>query len=889
MMTPSEHRSRTGRTWRLLCAALLLSFASGNSFADTRGKLTGRILDQANNPIPGANVLLVGTALGSAADVDGYYAMINVPAGMYDVRATAVGYAAKLVKEVRINAGQTTTLNITLPEQAVQAEEVTVVAERPLVDIRQTSAVSILGKDEFQVMPVQTLTDIVNLQAGVVDGHFRGGRSGEVQYQVDGVSVNNPYDNTSTLQLDKSVLQEVQVISGTFDAEYGQAMSGVVNAVLRSGSDEKFDAYAEVYGGDFVPNASNRGLFPHLTTFHPAQIQSYTLTVSGPTGLPQTAFLLNLRRYLDNGYLFGERRFLPTDSSDFQQKIFRPTGNGTIVPMNTTSELSWQFKLSNKSIPNVQLSYQAIGSLGSSRAYDFGYRFNPDGRTTQNRLSVVHGLDITSSLSPTTFYTVSLRQNYFEYTDWKYKNVDDPRYQSDGQPRGDANYELGAIIQGSSLGRFEQKTNSGVLKATITSQMGQHHLVKAGIEAQTSSITFGAPGTVYTAVVSGKEVLVSVVDDSLHPGLRTYHPSSLAAYVQDRMEFIDLLIRVGIRFEYFDANSKVPGDLQNPANAIRYAPVSVLKNTEKRVAIAPRLGVSYPITDKGAVYFSYGHFYQMPGLGLLYSNSNYDILKNLQAGSVSYGVMGNPDLKPEFTTQYEFGVKSEFGAHMGLDLSVFYKDIRNLLGVEFVSTYAAADYARFTNIDFGSVYGLTIAYDQRIGSALTWSFNYTYQKAIGNSSDPYETANLAAAGADPRPRQIPFEWDQTHTINCMLSLSDPSNYSATLIFRFGNGSPYTPAVGSGFGADLETNSARKPSWSSLDLRAEKYVAFGGMSFSLFFRAFNLLDAMYTNGFVFPTTGSADYSLTPAGDAVQLINPQRYTAPRRMEFGLSVKI
>ncbi|MGB2869675.1 MAG: TonB-dependent receptor [Bacteroidota bacterium] len=872
-----------------LLLSLLSILNASVAFSDTRGKLTGRVVDQKNIPVLGANVLLIGTTIGAAANEEGYYNILNVPAGAYEVRFSGIGYTTRTVKDVRVNAGQTTTLNVVLPEEAVQAQEVVVTAVRPLVDTRQTSAVAILGKDDIDVMPVQNLNDIVKLQAGVVDGHFRGGRSGEVQYQVDGVSVNNPYDNTSTVQLDKSVLQEVQVISGTFDAEYGQAMSGVVNAVLRSGSEDRFDVYAESYIGDYLPNSSNRNTYPYFTTVDPVRIQSHTFTLSGPSGLPQTAFLISLRKYGDDGYLFGQRRFLPTDSSDFQARQFNGTGDRASVPMSTNSELSWQFKISNKSIDDIQLSYQSIGSTGDSKNYDFGYRFNPDGRTTQKKFSMVHGIDITHTLSSTMFYTLSVRQNFFRYTDWAFSSIDDPGYQRAGQPIGDGNYELGAIVQGVNLNRFEQESNGGVLKGSLTSQVERFHLFKAGFEAQTSSMKFGAPGTVYHETRNGRDLIIPVVDDSLHPKAKTYYPMSFAAYVQDRVEMTDLLVRIGIRLEYFDAQSTIPGDLANPANVISGAPQSTPRKTTKKLAIAPRLGISYPMSEKGAVYFSYGHFYQMPGMGLMYSNNDYSILKNLQAGAVDYGVMGNPDLKPEFTTQYEFGIKSEFSGNSGIDVSIFYKDIRDLLGVEFIQTYTAAQYSRMTNIDFGSVYGATIFYDQRLTDQLSWSLSYTYQKALGNSSDPFETANIAAAGGDPRPRQIPFAWDQTHTINSTLSLNIPGDFSATAILRYGNGSPYTPAIGSGFGAQLERNSSRKPTWTLVDVRAEKYFSLDGAQLSMFFRASNLFDDQYANGFVFETTGSPYYSLTPGGDAAQLQNPSRFNQPRRVELGLSVKL
>jgi outer membrane receptor protein involved in Fe transport len=862
------------------CATLL----HGVALADTKGKLTGKVVDQKNEGVIGANVVLVGTTMGGTAGLDGSYTLLNIPPGVYDVRFSAIGYQTKLLKAVKISAGQTTTENITMPEATIEAGEVVTVAERPLVDTRQTSSIAILGKDDLQALPVQNVTDVVNLQAGVVDGHFRGGRAGEVQYQVDGVSVNNPYDNTSVLQLDKSVLQEVQVISGTFDAEYGQAMSGVVNAVLRSGTDERYEVSGEAYGGAYVINGADRNQFPHTSVTFPPAVQSYTLAISGPVPIPKTSFLLNARRFTDEGYLYGERRFRPMDTSDFSDKVFVPTGDGQKASLGRAEEWSGQFKVANRSIEGVQLSYQAVGSYGKANGFDFAYRYNPDGETAQKRASIVHGIDWTHTLSPTVFYTLSLRQNYFSYTDYVFESVYDSSYYWAGVPRGDPNYELGAIIQGYSLSRFKQKTNSFLAKGSLTSQVTPLHLVKVGIEFQTSSMGFGSPGSLGGLILDGKHSQVYIVPDTLAQGLRTYYPVSFAAFAQDRIEFSEILVRAGVRLEYYDSRSRIPSDLENPANVIQGAPESVPQRTTRKFIVAPRLGISYPTTASGAIYFSWGYFYQMPGMGSLYANSDYTILRNLQAGATRYGVMGNPDIRPEFTKQYEFGFKQEFGKLLGVDLSVYYKDIRDLLGVEFIDTYADSRYARFTNVDFGSVYGVKLTIDQRLSSTVSLSLNYTFQNAIGNSSDPNETANRAAAGEDPRPRQVPFDWDQRHTLNLSALWMQPGDFAVTAILKYGSGSPYTPAVGSGWGALLEKNSFPKPGWATVDLRAEKSFSIAGRTFSAFLRVLNLLDARYANGFVFATTGSPYYTLTPPADALSLIDPARYAVPRRVEIG-----
>ncbi len=221
--------------------------------AQTSGKLAGLVTDADKNPLSGVNVVLEGQLLGASTDLDGNYVILNIRSGTYTVHFEYIGYQTRIVKEVRVSSDKTTRLDARLKEEVLEeTDAVVVTAERPLVEFNETSSITTMNSDDIDRLPVQSLSDVVNLQAGVVDGHFRGGRLGEVQYQVDGVSVNNPYDNSSTLQLDRSVIEEVQIISGTFDAKYGQAMSGVVNTVLKSGS-QKFEWSGEVYGGDFLP------------------------------------------------------------------------------------------------------------------------------------------------------------------------------------------------------------------------------------------------------------------------------------------------------------------------------------------------------------------------------------------------------------------------------------------------------------------------------------------------------------------------------------------------------------------------------------------------------------------------------------------------------------
>jgi len=392
-------------------------------------------------------------------------------------------------------------------------------------------------------------------------------------------------------------------------------------------------------------------------------------------------------------------------------------------------------------------------------------------------------------------------------------------------------------------------------------------------------------------VVREGVVVLGVVEDTVNARVLDYAPVQGAAFVQDRVEWGDLRVRVGLRLEYFDANATVPSDLQNPANSIAGAPASRPVGTTVKWALAPRLGVSFPILDRASLFFSYGHFYQMPGLKDLFGNADYAVLEQLQAGAVDYGILGNPDLDPEFTAQYEFGFKSELMEDVGLDVSLFYKDVRDLLGVAFVPTYTAAYYARFTNVDFGDSRGFTIALDHRALGPLAVTLDYTYQEAVGNASDPRETATRAQAEGNegdpsPFPRVIPFNWDQRHTLNATALWARERDFSVTGVFRLGSGTPYTPTIGTGFGAELEPNSGRKPAFVTVDLRAEKFFRVGGVDLTAFARVFNLLDSHFTNGFVHNDTGSPFYTLDPRAQLSP--DPSRFAAPRRIEIGVSLR-
>ncbi|MBI5837864.1 MAG: TonB-dependent receptor [Candidatus Eisenbacteria bacterium] len=868
-------------------AVFVFLLLAGAALAGTTGKLAGRVVDRQKKPLAGVNVAIPAYRLGAPTDADGKFVLLNIPPGKCEVRFRLMGYRPFTVRDVEISADNTTRQDAVLEDTTLMMQEIVVEARRPVVELRATSNVANVSREMIRSMPVQEIQDVVNLQAGVVDGHFRGGRSGEVQYQVDGVSVNNPYDNTNSLKLDRSLLEEVQVISGTFDAEYGQAMSGVVNAVLTRGGD-RLKANFETYGGGFVYSGGDRRRTDF--TLRPSAIQGYQASLSGPTGLPETYFVVSARRGVFDDYVYGYRLFRPTDRNDFERLIFRPTGDTARVPLAWSREWSGVVKLTNRSIRNVEVSYQAIFNHLDAQRAEYKFFLLPEAQKTQRTRSVVHGLEWTHTLGSRTVYKLSVRQNYFDYRDMAYDDIYDPRYDAAGVLKGDDNYQQGPVLQGVDFGRFTQRTDARVFKGSFTSQLSKEHQVKFGAEFQLPKIVFGSPGGYLRYLTeNGVEQLKRKVNEPPDfPPVREYRPVQGAAYAQEELEWNDLTVHAGVRAEYFDARSTIPSDLENPADSISGVPHSHPQATTVKLTVAPRLGVSYPVSERAALFFAYGHFYQMPGLGNVFDNADYSILARLQAGDPGqFGVFGNPDIRPEKTVQYQVGYKQAVSDRFGVDVNLFYKDIRDLLGVEFVKTYTQAEYARFTNVDFGKVLGTTLTLNLRQKGLFSGSLDYTWQMAQGNSSDPRETLNRVLNKEDRQPRQVPLDWDQRHTLNLTATMSRPGQFAVTGILRVASGQPYTPTTSVNFGGGLGTNSGIKPAGMTLDLRMERQVRMGGLAGSAFAKVLNVFDTRYFNGAVFPTSGSPYYSRYPSADVVALNDPLRLYQPRRIEVGVSL--
>ncbi len=230
----------------MIMSAMLLVMVTPFANAGTTGKISGQVVDKkTGSPLPGASIQIVGTSLGDAADVNGNFVILNVPPGTYSVRASVVGYSAVVQSNVRVLIDLTTTVDFkgtnALSEEAIQAGEVTVVAERPVVQPDIAGNVANISAVEIENLPRTSVAQIVDLQAGVEKGFvIRGGGRDQINFSVDGLSMRDGRDNQSFNSISYTAIDEVQVQTGGFNAEYGNVRAGQVSVVTKEGSRDKY-------------------------------------------------------------------------------------------------------------------------------------------------------------------------------------------------------------------------------------------------------------------------------------------------------------------------------------------------------------------------------------------------------------------------------------------------------------------------------------------------------------------------------------------------------------------------------------------------------------------------------------------------------------------------
>ncbi|MBI9060179.1 MAG: TonB-dependent receptor [Labilibaculum sp.] len=929
---------------------LFIMFFSNIIEAGTTGKIKGKIVDnKTGEALIGVNVLLDGTTLGAATDIDGFYIILNIPPGKYKLKVSYIGFAS-ILADVNINVDLTTTQNFNLVDQTVGLDLITVTAETPAVTMDRTNSSAKINAEQINDLPVQNLNDLVQLQAGVVLDtkggiHIRGGRSNEVAYLVDGVPISNQFASGggSLLDLESGSIQELQVISGTFNAEYGQAQSGVINVVTKDPQDY-YSGSVTAFIGDRI--SSNSNIFIGVNEFRPTNEYNLEGNFTGPIpGINKLGFYVYGRYTKDDGYLYGQELTNPEDAWNiaaydtwFSRKypndpgvqnaiIEIPdsllTGDHSFVPMNPKERLFMNFKLNYSITPTFRLGYNLFLENENSKIYNDNYRYTPMALKNLETNNQIHIFNINHTVTPSMFYNISFSMVKGTEKQYLYDDIIDSRLQT-VSPTRDRFY-----LGGTNSGITNIETEKYLAKIDLTWQVDNYNLLKIGgnfirHRVSRNSLTpefsdNASLGSNFYPIDSNlsfeefleqsKQALLIVPqlntlgETGFSDISYTHNPTEFALFVQNTLEIDELIINLGLRYDWFNPDHQSLTDPRvNPVvGSVSLLSATTLEEVEIQSQFSPRIGIAYPISENGVVHVAYGHFFKTPPFEYIYDNSEYKV------NGIDGPIVGNANLKPQKTIAYEVGLQQEVFPRVSLDVTLFYSDFTNLIGLDVIRQIGnTSSYLQRTNIDNATNQGFTVALEKLYdGGIFTGGIDYTYQVGKGNESDPDNIAIIQTAGSsggtvkDAQKEFIPLDWNQTHTLNGTIAMNF-DEWTVSFIGRFQSGQPYTPTPLRLDVVSQFKNTDNKPVQHSVDMFVRKEFKFGDMGLNLFLKVYNIYDAA-NELTVFSITGRASsehrYPLVEKLDEARLVglfdlqdvdtHQNWFSQPRRIELGLTL--
>jgi len=918
-------------SFRPLIFVFLVFFVSA-VHAQTTGKISGSVVDtDTGEPLPGANVFIEGTYLGTAADMKGQFYIINVRPGVYTLNVSMMGYTTYQIKSLRISVNRTAYVKAELTPTVIEGEMIVVQADKISIKKDQTSSIRNVSSDQIDMLPVEDLGSVVNLQAGVTNGHFRGGRKNEVGFMIDGIQVVEPYDGeNNAVNVETEAVEDLEVITGTFNAEYGRAMSGIVNAVTKDGSNQFHGSFSASYANYFT---GNKDIFIGLDDGELDRRKDYKMQLTGPIIPDNLTFLFNMRLRDNKDYLNGISRFRVDDYSDFSSDdpsywYSDNNGDSRIVPLGYNKSNSFMGKLSTHFSPTFKLSLLFTRNDEEWRDYNHGYKYNPGGIGINFKESDLFTFQINHVLSKSMFYdlTLSYMDNYYGW--YVFEDPEDPRYVHDSYLNDNG---PGFFTGGQQKDHTRRTILNYNVKFDLSWQMNQQHLMKTGflftshdLDHEWHSIqnayktreedeNFFYYDGEQQKIVYPYYAAVVFPDFSIYTDAYRVKPFEFSAYLQDKMVFDAMVVNLGVRLDYFDPKTVYPSQIRNPANQTNeylkdengnnvvdeqgnliFDPVrmSSYPKAEAKMQISPRLGLSYTLGKAAVLHFSYGHFFQMPPMYSLYQNHSFFI-----APTDYTTTMGNAQLEAQKTVQYEVGLWQELMPNMGIEVIVFYRDIYNLLSTKIVSTWNQKEYGLYTNKDYGNVKGLELKYDF-VHRHFSTYINYTLQYTRGNADNPTQTFDRAGESRDPIPTLIPMSWEQRHTFNVTVGYNT-SKYGLTLTGYYGSGTPFTwnPITENRVAnINLYPNNAYQKATYSIDLNGFfKLYTINNFALRLNCSAYNLLNNL-NEYWVDSTTGRAYTAIIRPSDLTshhsnfneykdRIQDPSMYGPPRLIKVGL----
>ncbi len=880
--------------WKLLFAGIL-GLAVALPVAAQTGKITGVVTEaDTGAPMPNVNVVIDGTTRGASTDGDGRYFILNIEPGTYNLVTSFIGFQAVTQTGVVVNINRTTTVNFALEATTIEGDEVIIIAERPDVEMDQTATLEIVRPEDVeQIAGVTDLGDVLGLQAEVNDGHFRGGRSNEELYVLAGMGIVNPLHSSRSFTPMMSAIEEIEVITSGFSAEYGNAMSGVINISTKEGgsvwrSRSEFRTRVPNYkhfGGSVYDPATN----PYIRLLNNLEWwkapdpenddrprwqgavgRGFGSRVDPDAGA-QLAYDLWRQTHRDIGYEYDNQwdalvDFTTGGPLSSKSRMFIATQIHRVWPMLPTPEPNRQYQVMGNYVykPTPGIKFKINGLYGNAYQQELSYSSGGFYRWVYDRVigankvldrSAGLGMNFSQIVSDRTFYEVNLNGMHTRLKEGV-DVIDPDRFRDDIYDRAvwerlywDDGFRTGVMDDDF----FDENSWTWSLTGSITSQVTNNHQIKAGIQ-----------NNLYDINVENR-----LNHSSRSSAVREFYaakPYEGAVYVQDKMEFQGMIANLGLRLDFYDQNVQYYQDTFSPFrdadNPALIDEESAAKAETPLVArLQPRLGFSFPINERAVFHLNYGNYLKRPGLQHLIGQRTTLFNENL--GTAEPRRLGNPRLEPEETKSYDVGLVFGLAKGFTLDLSGYYKDVKNL--IQRVVYIDANDnlYETTGNRDYADVRGFSLRLNKRQGF-LSGSVRYHFSVATGKNSSPTGRSPIIDENNDqtqaPSTRDILLNYDRRHALILIVGLNTPDVWGPgfgrihplggiriNILHNSRSGRPYTPSelLGDNY---AKLNTERTPGEHNTDLKVTKTlrVSQQGTRLSVFAEVFNLFNVRVYN-------------------------------------------
>lgn len=781
----------------ILHVAIIAVVSSQLLFAGSAGKIAGKVTDaKTGEPLAGVNVTLVGTLMGNVTNPDGEFFILNVSPGTYSVRISMVGYGVLIKKNAVVIVDQTTRVDAQLEATDIVGKEVVVTAERPVVETDVTASKQTVTSATLESSGARTITEVLQTQAGFFNDNSsrpweRGGTRSFVRgsslvqavYMVDNISVNSGLVSDNYSGFNTSTIGEISILTGGYNAEYGEARSAVVNVISKEAP--------EGLHGTVISRMRPEGTYHFGRNYYSKENYDYAYFNQGywtaQTKDPNSLFYkknpdsllarwrqlitpndtlanyANRPEYEAEGTLYGSL----TNNLSFLFSGRYKRGVGIFpqaIPYNP--EFNIQGYINYKFTPEIKIrvggfvgGYESADYLASNfntmeSAQESGWlapmrideqfaraKYNPMGAIYRQwpelrRWSQVYG-KITHVLDAKSFYevTVSYLKDKMDRSD-RYHRIPDSLWST----RDDITMMVPRFTQ---QGYFHTWTKmlslSYQIKGDYTNQFTTNHSVKTGFGMKLYDFNYEQSSQTY----SGKS---RTNNSNVFSGT----PYEGSFYLQDKIEFPGLVVNAGVRVDFFDQNRDAPKNMYDPL-AFEVAtpghdPLQPLgipgtperERTKMQVAVAPRLGISHPLSENSVLRFVYGHFFQRPSwtkmFGFPFVNYSEDPNTTLDpyAQQPTFmqewsGWYGNPTLGYERTVQYELGLDYNIADLITIDLSGYYKDATreaNVITGVYAATYQANKALMLSNAGYSDVRGLETKIDSRFNGMFNFGLSH---------------------------------------------------------------------------------------------------------------------------------------------------------------------